>query len=182
MGCKHVQEPEYRGVGHHRPTKRADRAGPDLWLSWARSGHGGHHQTSAVPRPGSRSPLCRQCQCASWRVPAADRLASGGHSVSLGPGRTARDRPDCRGARGDRVHGDVEPYNDDLPYHENFELHRRRFGEIGELLARHSIKLGLTFQAAASSSGGPRCTLHSSGRNAVDSHQDGEQPARGPDP
>jgi len=43
----------------------------------------------------------------------------------------------------------VQPYSDDLPYHENFELHRRRFGEIGDLLARHSIKLGLAFQAAA---------------------------------
>ena len=43
----------------------------------------------------------------------------------------------------------IEPYNDDLPYHENFELHRRRFGEMGELLARHSIRLGLAFHAAA---------------------------------
>jgi sugar phosphate isomerase/epimerase len=43
----------------------------------------------------------------------------------------------------------VRPYSDDRPYHETFELHRRRFAEIGELLAAHGIKLGLAFQAAA---------------------------------
>lgn len=43
----------------------------------------------------------------------------------------------------------VLPYGGELPYHENFELHRRRFGEIGDVLARHGIKLGLTFLAAA---------------------------------
>ncbi len=42
----------------------------------------------------------------------------------------------------------IKPYSDDIPYHENFELHRRRFGEIGELLAPHHIRLGLAFQAA----------------------------------
>ncbi len=44
----------------------------------------------------------------------------------------------------------VKPYSDDLPYHENFELHRRRLAEIGELLAGHDIRLGLAFQATPS--------------------------------
>ncbi len=44
----------------------------------------------------------------------------------------------------------IRPYSGDLPYHENFEMHRRRFTEIGELLAGHDIRLGLAFQAATS--------------------------------
>lgn len=43
----------------------------------------------------------------------------------------------------------IKPYSDELPYHENFEMHRRRFAEIGELLAAQHIKLGLAFHAAA---------------------------------
>ncbi len=31
----------------------------------------------------------------------------------------------------------------ELPYHENFELHRRRLGEVGEILAAHGIRLGV---------------------------------------
>jgi hypothetical protein len=71
----------------------------------------------------------------------------------------------------------IKPYSDDIPYHENFELHRRRFGEIGALLAPHNIKLGLAFQAAGRSC----CALHSSGGDAADVHQNGGQPARRPD-
>jgi sugar phosphate isomerase/epimerase len=37
----------------------------------------------------------------------------------------------------------VEPYGSDLPYHEDFELHRRRLGEVGEILAAHDIRLGV---------------------------------------
>ena len=43
----------------------------------------------------------------------------------------------------------VKPISESLPYHENFELHRARFAEIGDILAAHNIKLGLTFLAAA---------------------------------
>ena len=37
--------------------------------------------------------------------------------------------------------------SDELPYHQNFEFHRRRFTEIADTLAPHSIQLGLDFQA-----------------------------------
>ncbi len=37
----------------------------------------------------------------------------------------------------------IEPYAGDLPYHENFELHRRRLGEVGEIVAVHGIRLGV---------------------------------------
>ncbi len=39
--------------------------------------------------------------------------------------------------------------NDTRPYHENFEFHRRRLAELGELLAPYDIKLGLQFTALA---------------------------------
>ncbi len=37
----------------------------------------------------------------------------------------------------------IAPANDLRPYHENFEFHRRRLAEIGEVLAPLGIKLGL---------------------------------------
>ena len=43
----------------------------------------------------------------------------------------------------------IRPYSGEVPYHENFEMHRRRFAEIGDVLAAHNIRLGLAFQAAA---------------------------------
>jgi sugar phosphate isomerase/epimerase len=42
----------------------------------------------------------------------------------------------------------VSPTNPDVPYHEFFELHRRRLGEIADVLSRHDLKLGLAFRAA----------------------------------
>ncbi len=42
----------------------------------------------------------------------------------------------------------ILPANDDLPYHENFELHRTRLAEMGDVLAAYGIKLGIMFQAA----------------------------------
>jgi sugar phosphate isomerase/epimerase len=41
----------------------------------------------------------------------------------------------------------IAPANDLRPYHENFEFHRRRLQEVGELLAGHRMKLGLEFAA-----------------------------------
>ncbi len=38
---------------------------------------------------------------------------------------------------------------DALPYHENFELHRKRFGEIAAVLAPLQMRLGVGFQASA---------------------------------
>ena len=43
----------------------------------------------------------------------------------------------------------IAPANDLRPYHENFEFHRRRLQEVGELLARYRMKLGLEFCASA---------------------------------
>lgn len=43
----------------------------------------------------------------------------------------------------------IMPASDDLPYHENFELHRTRLVEIGDVLAEHGIQLGATMQATA---------------------------------
>lgn len=44
----------------------------------------------------------------------------------------------------------VMPACDDLPYHDNFEQHRKRLGEIADVLAQHGIRLGLGFLAPAS--------------------------------
>ncbi len=42
---------------------------------------------------------------------------------------------------------DIDPGSDNKPYHENFELHRRRYGKLAELLGRYGLKLGLGFLA-----------------------------------
>ena len=39
--------------------------------------------------------------------------------------------------------------SDRLPYHENFELHRKRLAEIAEVLGKHNIRLAVGFHAAA---------------------------------
>lgn len=41
----------------------------------------------------------------------------------------------------------VRPACDERPYHENFEFHRRRLEEMGEVLGAHGLRLGLEFQA-----------------------------------
>lgn len=43
----------------------------------------------------------------------------------------------------------LQPAGDERPYHENFELHRRRLQEIGGLLDKHGILLGVGLQAGA---------------------------------
>jgi sugar phosphate isomerase/epimerase len=43
----------------------------------------------------------------------------------------------------------MSPASDDSPYHENFERHRSRFAEIGEVLAKNEIALGIGFSAVA---------------------------------
>lgn len=42
----------------------------------------------------------------------------------------------------------VMPATDMFPYHENFELHRRRLGGMAEALGKHGIRLGVGFLAA----------------------------------
>ncbi|MCA9120271.1 MAG: sugar phosphate isomerase/epimerase [Planctomycetaceae bacterium] len=44
----------------------------------------------------------------------------------------------------------VFPESDRLPYHENFELHRKRLAEIAEVLGKHNIRLAVGFHAAQS--------------------------------
>lgn len=43
----------------------------------------------------------------------------------------------------------LAPATDLRPYHENFELHRKRYGEIAAALAPLKMKLGIEFRAAA---------------------------------
>jgi sugar phosphate isomerase/epimerase len=43
----------------------------------------------------------------------------------------------------------VNPACDQRPYHENFEFHRRRLGEIGQILGPAGVRLGLEFRAPA---------------------------------
>jgi sugar phosphate isomerase/epimerase len=40
----------------------------------------------------------------------------------------------------------ISPANDLRPYHENFEFHRRRLAEMGEVLAEKKMKLGVAIQ------------------------------------
>jgi sugar phosphate isomerase/epimerase len=40
--------------------------------------------------------------------------------------------------------------SDSLPYHQNFEFHRKRLAEIADVLQPHGIRLGVGFQAAPS--------------------------------
>ncbi len=44
----------------------------------------------------------------------------------------------------------ISPASDQLPYHENFEVHRRRLAEIADAMASAGIRIGLRFQAAPS--------------------------------
>jgi sugar phosphate isomerase/epimerase len=49
-------------------------------------------------------------------------------------------------AGGTVCHTAVVPGSNALPYHDNFELHRKRLTEIGEKLDEHGVKLGLTLR------------------------------------
>ena len=42
---------------------------------------------------------------------------------------------------------DIDPASDLRPYHENFELYRRRYGKLAELLGRYGLKLAIGFLA-----------------------------------
>ena len=46
------------------------------------------------------------------------------------------------------VSATVQPSSDDFPYHENFELHRQRLGDIAAVLAKHDMRLGVGFLSA----------------------------------
>ena len=46
-----------------------------------------------------------------------------------------------------RAIADLDPASEHKPYHENFELHRRRYGKLAEVLGRQGLKLGLGFLA-----------------------------------
>lgn len=43
-------------------------------------------------------------------------------------------------------HTQIEPGSDVLPYHDNFELHRKRLNEMAEVLDKHDLRLGLSLQ------------------------------------
>lgn len=42
----------------------------------------------------------------------------------------------------------VRPNDKELPYHENFELHKNRLQKLGEVLEEHGIRVGVGFDAA----------------------------------
>lgn len=44
----------------------------------------------------------------------------------------------------------LKPFSDKHAYHDNFELHRSRIGQVADKLAEKSIRLGIGIQAAAS--------------------------------
>lgn len=43
----------------------------------------------------------------------------------------------------------ISPANDQRPFHDNFQFHCRRLGELGEALRPHGIRLGIDFVATA---------------------------------
>ena len=45
----------------------------------------------------------------------------------------------------------IQPASDELPYHENFERHRKRIAEIAEQLAKHDLRLGVGFSTLPAS-------------------------------
>ncbi len=47
-------------------------------------------------------------------------------------------------------HTTIMPATDMFPYHENFELHRKRLAGIADALAKHGIRLGVSFLTAPS--------------------------------
>jgi sugar phosphate isomerase/epimerase len=49
-----------------------------------------------------------------------------------------------------RCYTTVLPASDELPYHQNFEFHRRKLRELAEMAAGHGMQLGVGFLAAAS--------------------------------
>lgn len=44
-----------------------------------------------------------------------------------------------------RLRATLEPASDQLPFHENFELHRRRLAEVAGVLAQHGLQLAVGF-------------------------------------
>ncbi len=44
----------------------------------------------------------------------------------------------------------IQPFSNELPFHQNFEHHTERLGKIGEILAAHGVSLALEFSASAS--------------------------------
>lgn len=48
----------------------------------------------------------------------------------------------------DRCEVNISPASDELPYHDNFERHRKRLAEVAETLAKHDMKLGVGLLAA----------------------------------
>jgi sugar phosphate isomerase/epimerase len=42
----------------------------------------------------------------------------------------------------------IAPASDELPYHQNFELHRKRIAEVAGVLEAHGVQLGIGFLAA----------------------------------
>jgi len=48
---------------------------------------------------------------------------------------------------GSRMRVDVEPGSDTRPYHENFQVYQQRLAEVGDVLAKHKLRLAVGFLA-----------------------------------
>jgi len=76
----------------------------------------------------------------TWREDEATFKANLGSLAANAKTASAAGVSICRGT--------VLPGTDYYPYHENFEIHRQRLGEMAEVLAPHNIRLALDFLAA----------------------------------
>ena len=69
--------------------------------------------------------------------------------VFAGQLETLTKQVDVAGQLGlNRLVVDIQPFSDTLPYHENFEQHRKRLAEVCAAVAPQDIYLGLRLQAA----------------------------------
>ena len=73
---------------------------------------------------------------------------------------------------------DIDPASDNKPYHENFELHRRRYGKLAEMLGRQGLKLGLGFLGSARAAERPDLSVHPNRRRVFAAAQIDQLPQR----
>ncbi len=87
-----------------------------------------------------------QLKIDGFRLPEAWRQDEETFKASLGS--IAASAHIAAAAGVELCHATILPATDFYPYHENFELHRKRLGEIADVLALHNVKLALDFLVA----------------------------------
>lgn len=88
-----------------------------------------------------------QLKIGGYELPVAWRGAEGAYRASLALFESSASVLAESGAR--VCHTAILPASDDHPYHENFELHRQRLGQMASILGNYGIKLGVQLFAAA---------------------------------